>query len=380
MKHDAVAAFEPDYIVPPGHTVLETISALGLTQADLAARTGRPKKTINEIIHGKAAITPETALQFEKVLGLEAKFWNSLEQHYRAALARTAERERLHSMLDWIKTLPVKAMTKKKWVPAFKDPIKQIEAVLSFYGVVSADAWHDVWSDLRSVASYRRAQAFESDFVAMTAWLRQGERVASEIKTKPYDASAFRDALLYIRSLTLDSSVRFIKELVETCASTGVAVCFVPELPKLRVCGATRWLTPEKALVQLSLRYKSNDQLWFTFFHEAGHILLHGKRSVFVEQPRSAPSTSGVAVEFEEELSVAEDEANAFAQDMLIPPVDYNTFVSQDTFTAVAIRRFAADIGIHPGIVLGRLQRDGKVPYPTPLNTSLKIRYEFTDG
>ena len=67
------------------------------------------------------------------------------------------------------------------------------------------------------------------------------------------------------------------------CAHAGVAVVFVQELPNTGISGSTQWLTPTKALVQLSLRYKTDDQLWFTFFHEAGHILAHGKRQVFLE-------------------------------------------------------------------------------------------------
>ncbi|HEX7089945.1 MAG TPA: HigA family addiction module antitoxin [Longimicrobiales bacterium] len=377
MNPDHAKAFQPDLAVPPGETVLETIAALGITQAELSARTGRPRKTINEIIKGKAAITPETALQFEKVLGIDAAFWNTLEQQYRAALARAAERERMQAMLDWAKTLPVKALIRQKWIPSFKEPVKQLEAVLSFYGVVSPEAWQEVWSDLRRAASYRRARTFESDFATVTAWLRKGELDARGIKTGPYDAKAFRDALAHIRSLTLDPGTGFVHDLVETCAATGVAVCFVPELPKLRISGATRWLTPEKALIQLSLRYKTNDQLWFTFFHEAGHILLHGKRSVFVEEPTAAASTTATGAD--EALQQAEEEADAFARDLLIPPGDYQSFLSRARFTGPAIRRFAAEIGIHPGIVLGRLQRDGYIPYPTRLNTQFKVRYRFAE-
>lgn len=371
-------SFRPDYHVPPGDTLLETITAFGITQSELAERAGRPKKTINEIVHGKAAITPETALQFEKVLGVSASFWNSLEQQYRATLARQAEREQLQKHLDWLDMIPVKAMRKKGWVPSFSEPVKQLEALLSFYGVASVETWRDVWADLRSAASYRKAEAFEADFATVTAWLRKGELEARAIQTKPFDAQAFRAALGKIRTLTLETSTAFVNELVTLCAGTGVAVCFVPELPKLRVCGATRWLTPDKALVQLSLRYKTNDQMWFTFFHEAGHILLHGKRSVFLEEVSGASkSIAGSAEPRGKRLKEEEREANEFAQDLLIPPGDYQDFIDAGDFSAGAISTFAADIGIHPGIVLGRLQRDRFVPFPTSLNRRFKQSYRF---
>src|ERR1700732_4705926 len=91
--------FLPDYGTPPGSTLREVLERLGLSQSDLAERTGRPKKTINEIVQGKAAITPETALQFERVFGVDASFWLNLERQYRAAQAREIEREQLAAQL-----------------------------------------------------------------------------------------------------------------------------------------------------------------------------------------------------------------------------------------------------------------------------------------
>ena len=138
---------------------------------------------------------------------------------------------------------------------------------------------------------------------------------------------------------------------------------FVRELPKSRAYGATRWLSPIKALLQLSLRYKTNDHLWFTFFHEAGHIVLHGKRETFLEGDRHSGSRT------------QEAEANQFACDLLIPPNDYEDLVQARPITADNVKRFAKGIGIAPGIVVGRLQHDGHLAY-SELN-GLKVRYEW---
>ena len=85
---DGTAAYERHYAVPPGQTLLETLGALTMNEAELAKRTGQPVKTINQIITGKAAITPEIALQLERVLGVPARIWNNLEAHYQDARAR----------------------------------------------------------------------------------------------------------------------------------------------------------------------------------------------------------------------------------------------------------------------------------------------------
>ena len=77
-----------DLPVPPGEYLLEVLREQGLTQAKLARRMGRPVQPINEIVHGKKAITGETALQIEQALGVPAHIWMSLEVEYRLTLAR----------------------------------------------------------------------------------------------------------------------------------------------------------------------------------------------------------------------------------------------------------------------------------------------------
>jgi hypothetical protein len=172
-------------------------------------------------------------------------------------------------------------MINRGWLPSCVNKSQQVSEILKFFGVTSPELWRDFWRQ-KSIA-YRKSSALENNFGAITVWLRQGEIKAQDIETQAYDADAFRSALKHIRSLTVKSVDFFKEELVRSCAEAGVAVVFVQALPNTRICGATQWLTPTKALVQLSLRHKTDDQLWFTFFHEAGHILLHGKRQVFLD-------------------------------------------------------------------------------------------------
>jgi addiction module HigA family antidote len=338
--------FKPDYAVPPGVTLAETLEALGMSQADLAKRTGRPKKTINEIIKGKAALTPETALQLEHVLGIPASFWNNLERHYQETRARLQEQKHLEKHTDWLEQIPLKAMLKRGWIKAAKDKVQQLEEVCKFFGVASPDQW----LKLRSTAiAFRKSAAFQSDPGAVVAWLRKGELEALQMDCAPYHARKFKNLLSDLRSLTIEPPEVFAPRLAQLCAQAGVAVVFVPELPKTSVSGATRWLTPNKALIQLSLRYKADDHLWFTFFHEAGHIILHGKRDVFLEGGDAHGDK--------------EHEANKFAADTLIPPAELAQFVKGGDYGEAAIRHLASKVGIAPGIVAGRLQHEGKLEW-----------------
>jgi len=344
--------FVPDYAVPPGETLLEAIDAIGMTQTELAERTGRPKKTINGVIKGKVAITPDTALQLERVLGVSATFWSNLERQYQETLARLAERQRLSEQIGWLDDMPITAMAKSGWVQRCSEPIPQLEEILRFFGVASPAQWAALWQE--APIAFRKSSAFESNPKAVTAWLRRGEIVAQQIQCLPFESSGFRQTLDRIRPLTVEAPDVFQPAMAHLCAQAGVAVAFIPELPGTRVCGATRWLSPAKALIQLSLRYKTDDHLWFTFFHEAAHLLLHGKRDAFLEVDGSD--------------DVRERDANRFAADLLVPTTELRRFLSDPAFRSrVAIEQFARDLGVAPGIVVGRLQHDGILPH-THLN------------
>ena len=362
MATNQVYGFRPAYAFPPGDTLAEVLDSRPMSQAELAERTGLTPKTVNEIIKGKAPVTPDTALQLERVLGLPASFWNNLQRRLDEARAREAEADRLRRAIQWAGRFPLRTMARWKWLDVPRDQVDRVRAVLNFFGTATPDAWEARWTSIK--VAFRSANKFEVDQYALACWLRQGEIEAAAIETEPYDAEAFRDALDAARTLTTLPGVDFVEPLQATCAGAGVAVVFVPEIPRIRTYGTTRWVSPHKALIQLSLRQKSDDQLWFSFFHEAAHILLHPKKAVFLEQPDG-----------QNEL---EREADELAGEQLIPAARYDEFIEQGEFDAESIVRFASDIGIAAGIVVGRLQHDGHVPYRTWLN-DLKNRYRFAE-
>jgi hypothetical protein len=253
-------------------------------------------------------------------------------------------------------------MVRLKWIQGPNDKLQQLQELLSFFGVASPKLWDEMWDAGR--VSFRKSPAFEMRPEAVAAWLRKGELTAQKIDCLPYDSTSFRTLLQKIRGLTSEHAQVFPARLQEWCSRVGVAVVFVHELPKTPVSGATRWLSPHKALIQLSLRYKSDDQLWFSFFHEAGHILLHGKRLMFIEEADAKGEE--------------ERQADAFAAETLIPQHELRSFfTSTQRPSKAAIRSFAQRIGIAPGIVVGRLQHDRYLPFT--FCNGLKQRYSWVE-
>jgi HTH-type transcriptional regulator / antitoxin HigA len=352
---------EPDYAVSPGEVLQETIDALGMTQVDLAKRTGLSKKTINQIIRGHEPISCDTALRLERVTSVPARLWNNLEATFRERLARLEEKSQLAQDLEWLQTIPTKELICRGAIQEQEDRFDLLQAVLAFFGVNSPREWWAVWESPQ--VAFRRSQVFRSNPGALAAWIRLGELEGQRLACRAYDKGRFRKALEQVRRLTVEGPEVFVQKMRELCAEAGVAVVFTPEIKGAPVSGATQWLTPDKALLQLSLRFKTNDHFWFSFFHEAGHILKHGKKEQFVEDG--------------EGHDAKEAEANRFAEDFLIPPDRAGEL--RKVRTREQIVAFAKSVGLAPGIVLGRLQKMDVIGHRCADN-NLKERLRWSEG
>lgn len=352
--------YRPDYAVPPGQTLRDTLESLDMSQADLARRTGLSSKHINQIVQGVAALTPETALALEHVTGVPARFWNALEANYRQREARRRQETLSDEDRRWLRSLPIKALVERGALPEESDVAKRFESVLAFFGVASRDAWQSVW--LAADAAFRRSKVFVSDPSATAAWLRLGELEAAKVRTPAFDRARFRSALDEIRAGMRKHPTHSLELARRLCRESGVIFVVVPELPGTRASGAARWLTPTKALIQLSLRYAWEDSFWFSFFHEAAHLLLHGKREAFVDDRDS---------EDRQEL-----EADAFAGTLLIP-ARYDAEL-RAIATLAEVQAFARKLQLPPGIVVGRLQTEGTLG--RDVGNRLRHRLKVRDG
>lgn len=351
--------FKPDWIVPPGETIADVLEEKGLSQAEFAQRMEYTTKHVNQLIQGKASITEDTAIRLERVLGSTVNFWLNREAHYREAIARKEDLLGLNGKINWLAQLPIKEMLKWGWVKRCTEKSQLVAECLKFFGVASVEAYIARYT--APLAVFRASRIDDESKGALTAWLRQGERLAMENPCQSFHKEGFLTALKEIRSLTCseDPSV-FIPKLIEICAQVGVAVAVVPAPKGCKVSGATRWLNADKALLLLSNRHKTNDQFWFSFFHEAGHLLLHGKKLMFID----------IEGHFDEQM---EKEADAFAAKQLIP-LENTSELLQIKPDETVIKDFARKVGIGAGIVVGRLQREGILKWEQFNSLKVKIR------
>ena len=361
-----LADFGPDWIGTPGDTIADLLEERGWTQAELALRTGFTRKHINQLLKGEAPISEETALKLEKVLGSTARFWLGLEAQYREQLGRREELDQLAGEASWLKELPLADMVRFGWVKKLSDKAQQVDECLRYFAVSSVSAWRAQYE--QPVAAYRASATLRRIPASVSAWLREGERRAASLRCAEFDHKKFDAALHSARGLTREREpATFLPQLTELCCNAGVAVVIAPAPKGCPVNGATKWLSPTRALILLSVRGRSDDKLWFTFFHEAAHLLKHGKRLTFLD------------ILGEDGLSDGEEqEANEFARDFLLPMNAYREFAAGGPFSSARVAAFAEQQGVSPGIVVGRLQFDGLLPW-THLN-DLKVKYVWNHG
>lgn len=333
--------FSPDYSAAPGEILQIELDARGLTQAELASRTNLSAKHVNQVIKGGATLSPDMALRLERALGIPSYVWNALEANYQDRITRARARENLAQCEGWLRRFPQSELITRKIFSRGDDDLARIEKLLSFFEVADPDAYDRVWAE-PVAAGFRRSQYADVDPYATAVWLKLGEHKAKATECSPYSGQEFAQLLLTLPRLTLQDDEQALINLRRECATVGVAVELVSEVKGSKACGAARWLNPAKAMILLSGRYRYHDIFWFAFFHEAAHLLLHPKRKMVVDPEGSSDDADG-----------QESAANDYAASILVPS-PYADRLTNRTTADEAVR-IAQEIGIHPGIVAGRL-------------------------
>lgn len=281
MANEVRYPFKSDCVSAPGETLAEILCERGMSQVELATRMGRPVKTINEIVKGKTAITADSALQLETVLGTPADFWNRRESRYQDYRARVAAGERMRSQIAWLEVLPLSLMRKRRLISGTRDKVQQVAECLAFFGVASADEWAEVYA--KPQAALCACQAKPLDIAALSVWMRLGELEAARVPTGNYEKDAFLQVLDEFKESSGSGLQPSWPRLVAACATVGVAVVCVPTFVGIHATGLTRWLRKDLGLIQLGSDDLLDSKVRHAFFHEAAHIVLHGKKLVILE-------------------------------------------------------------------------------------------------
>lgn len=336
--------YNPLIVSHPGETLREKLDEVGIGPKEFAIRTGKPEKTISEVLHGHSAITPDMAVLFENILKIPARFWLQRQYHYDEAQARKKREKQLEEACDWARQFPYSHMAKLGWVPPAGNVSDKAAALFEFFGIALAEAWEDFFLKVKLKSTFRISLASTKTPHALSAWLRRGEIRAEQIEAPPFSEKKLKAALPQLKQIMAAHPADFFAQAQALCLNAGVKVVVTPCLPKAPINGAARWVH-EHPLVQLSCRYQRHDIFWFSFFHELGHILMHGKKDIFLEE-----------IDYSEKDLQKEGEADDFAVHWTLSPEQEAILSQSSPLTESLIVQLAKEWGTHPGILVGRLQ------------------------
>lgn len=340
---------------PPGATIKEQLEDRGMTQKEFALRMDMSEKHISKLINGDVRLTPDVALRLEFVLGIPAKFWNNLEAIYQEKCIRVKAENEMEQDIEIAKQFPYLEMEKFGWIPTTRVWTERVMHLRSYFGVAKLGAIENLM--IPGIA-YRRTEVKEKSNYALAAWAQQARIETRECTVESINVSRLKEFVPTIRAMTLEAPEVFCQKLKSMMAQCGVALVFLPHMKGTFLHGAS-FMDGNKIVMGLTVRGRDADRFWFSLFHEIAHIL------------------KGHIGKVEGTIEEDEREADEFAAETLIPQECLKNFCDRFVFNEAAIVAFAESIGIHPGIVVGRLQKERLVRYDQMHH--LKQQYVISD-
>ncbi|MBM3404066.1 MAG: HigA family addiction module antidote protein [Bacteroidetes bacterium] len=335
----------------PGESLAEKLEEMEMGPKEFALRSGKPEKTIIAVLKGESSITPDMAVQFENVTKIPAHFWMNHQRSYDEYIAREKRKIAIDEAVAWAKQFPLADMINKGWLPRVSTIQEKTMEMLAFFGFSSHKAWEDYYFKQQLKVAFRISLAQTKEPYAISAWLRKGELQATSLDANDYSEKKFKEALPQIKSIMANHPNGFFNQLQNICLEAGVKVICTPCIDRAPINGSTRWLN-DTPFIQLTGRYKRNDIFWFTFFHESGHILLHGKKDIFLEN-----------LDYSDKDMRKEQEADEFAIKWTLTENEETEILSAAPLREIDISAFAKQFNTHPAIIIGRLQHKRHIPF-----------------
>lgn len=348
----------------PGDTIQEHLDSIGMSQKELAERMGRSVPKLNDLIKGRAPLTPETAQKLEYILDIPASFWLNLEAVYQAELLEIEKMEKSEKSKTWIKGFPLNLLKKMRLLPNTNKTDVLVEELFKFFRVAGPDEWSRIYEG--SSLAFKIALKYTTNPKAISTWLRLGEIQAKKLKIDSFDKKKITNALPSIKILCYHAVDNWLEELQDICSSMGIALVYTPCISKAPIYGASRWIRNNSLpLIQLTDRHKDYNAFWFSFYHELAHIRFHNKSDIFIS-----------GLDNIEQDEKKEDEADLFASKMLISKAQWTSIERFPHHTPRIIHELSEKLKIHPSILVSQLQRRKFIKYNSLNNLKIKVKFD----
>ena len=313
----------------PGYYIADVIEDMEISQAEFATRMGTTAKTLSQLINGQANISNDLAKKLSVMLGTSLDVWQNLQNTYDQKLIEIQLAKDIDAQAELVKEDKVANLCKFFRVADLRIMLKE-----------------DFLVNFRTSSSCNKMK----HIINSRAWIQTAMNLSKSIETKPYNAVKLKGYLPELRGMTLKEPEEFLPRMNEIFAECGIAFVLLPHLKNSGVNGAVKWVTEDRVVLAMNNRGLNADKFWFSLFHEIKHVLQQKIKMVFI---------SATVEEMMDINNNLEIEADKFATNYLISPADYKRFAPSKYTSDDEIVEFANTIGIHPGIVAGRLQHEG---------------------
>ena len=337
----------------PGYYIKEIVDESRLTQEDFARRLGTTPKNLSILIRGEQSLSIDIATKLSRMLGTTVAYWLGLQQAFDEKIAEILSEKELEREREVFKLIDYNYFRDNFRLPNLPRKVdEQIKNVREYLSVSSLTVLEEK-SLAVSFRSYTDNLS-RSNIVNANAMVQIAINRVLKTEAPKFNKKKFEKAVAFALTQTKNHQ-DFLKEVKDAFSKTGVVLVVLPNLKNSGINGATKKVDG-KIMLMVNDRRHYADTIWFTLFHEIGHIL-----------------NGDLGVSFNDE---AEDDADRYAQTALIPKEKYEDFISQNrSYDELTIREFAEEINQDAGIVYGRLQKDGWIPY-TEKYLSEKLRYK----
>lgn len=339
-----MSARVPAEVFPPGDFLREELEAREWSQQELADILDRPPRLISELIAGKRAVTPETAKGLAEAFGTSAEYWMSLESQYQLSKVKT-EHSSVARKANLYSKFPVREMLRRGWIQASENLDVLEQRFCEFFNIPSLQ-------ENPNLTHYAKKTDVALDVTSLQlAWLFRVRLMADRQIITSYKKEKLQAAVETLKTLLL--SAEEVRHVPRILAEAGVRLVFVEAISGSKIDGACFWLSENKPVIGMTLRFDRIDNFWFVLRHEIEHVLREDGRLSDV------PIVDLDLGSAEGDLDECEKIANEEAQEFCVPKKQLNDFVSrvQPYFSEQKVILFAQRIKVHPGIVVGQLQR-----------------------
>lgn len=335
----------------PGAYIDDFIKFYGLTQNDLAVRLGTTPQVLRRLLRGNQTLSPDMIQKLAFVTNISAQTWENIQKSFDEAIAFVEEEKRKGREKKVISDISYSSLSSLYSLPDLKRKTdEQIPETKHSLGISELEELKRVPS---STCLRHSKDMTEANIVRANVMILFATNAAIKTETAPFNRQKLDKAVEFALTKTTDYEGMY-EALQEEFRKAGVAFFVLPNIPGSKLNGAVKKLR-RKAVLLVSDRNRTVDTLFFTLLHEVAHI-----------------KNNDWGPYFEEDEGEAEERANRYAEDMLIPPEKYSTFFISRAYDRESIISFAEEINRDPGIVVARLQKDGVVRYDDRELNSLK--------